>query len=62
MASDLSVAWQFLSKKTIRFLLRIKLHAWSREGLNSLHLLKYTLDQRTSGYIFLFLKQWALRK
>jgi hypothetical protein len=27
MASDFSVTWQFLSRKTIGFLLQIKLHA-----------------------------------
>jgi hypothetical protein len=27
LASDISVTWQFLSKRTLGFLLRIKLHA-----------------------------------
>jgi hypothetical protein len=35
MASDFSVAWQCLSKRTIGFLLRIKLHARTRVFLSS---------------------------
>jgi hypothetical protein len=36
MASDFSVAWQCLSKKTIGFSLRIKLHAKTLQSLPKL--------------------------
>jgi hypothetical protein len=40
MASDFSFAWQFLSKKTISFLLWIKLHALIRLGVSPPSLIK----------------------
>jgi hypothetical protein len=43
MASDFSVAWQCLSKRTIGFLLRIKLHALIRLGVSPPSLIDQSL-------------------
>jgi hypothetical protein len=49
MSSDFSVTWQFISKRTIVFLLQHKLHAGckdflcTKKGLSGLLLIKYLM-------------------
>jgi hypothetical protein len=49
MASDFSVTWQCLSKRAIFFLLRIKLHALIRLGMDFLTGCKTSLEKSISG-------------
>jgi hypothetical protein len=54
MASDFSVAWQCFSKRTIFFLLRIKLHALIQLGVSppSFELLKGLFSNETPVLVY----------
>jgi hypothetical protein len=60
MASDFSVAWQCLSKRTIGFLLRIKLHAQKQKFIIIIIIIIFFSFLESKNLLFYFEKRSGL--